>query len=324
MCTCINLKTKDFYFGRTLDLEYRYSEQVTITPRKYLFNLKNGEEIKTKYAMIGMATIMDKYPLYYEACNEKGLSIAGLNFPKTCAYFDPLKDKLNLTPFELIPYFLGLYDNIKDVKVAIKNLNITNISFKDGFPLSPLHWMISDANESIVIEQIKDGLKVYENNVGVMTNNPSFDYQLMNLNNYMNLTPKYGNNCFSKDINLEPYGVGMGAIGLPGDFSPASRFVKAAFLKNNSICDDDENSSITQFFHIMDSVSMVKGSVITKDEKCDITAYTCCINVTKGIYYYKTYDNNQITAVKLTEKNMNSKNLDCYYLNENQNIKYEN
>ena len=324
MCTCIDFKTKDFYFGRTLDLEYRYSEQVCVTPRKYEFNLMNGETIITKYAMIGMATIMDRYPLYYEASNEVGLSIAGLNFPKTCVYNNVDCDKLNLTPFELIPYFLGLFASVKEIKNVINNLNIINIPFKEGFPLSPLHWMISDCNESIVVEQTITGLHIYENKVGVMTNNPSFDYQLMNLNNYMNLTPKYGNNNFSNELDLTPYGVGMGAIGLPGDYSPSSRFVKACFIKQNSKCNDDELSSVTQFFHIMDSVSMVKGSVLTKDDKCDLTAYTCCINATKGIYYYKTYDNNQITAIKLNEKNINSKTLELYYLNENQNIKYEN
>ena len=116
----------------------------------------------------------------------------------------------------------------------------------------------------------------------------------------------------------------MGAIGLPGDNTPTSRFVRAAFNKLNSISEDDEMSSITQFFHILDSVSMVKGSTITKEGKCDITTYSSCINTNKGIYYYKTYTNNQITAVKMTEQEKNKKELSIYDLIEEQKIKYEN
>ena len=320
MCTCIDFKTKDFYFGRTLDLEYRYKEQVCITPRGYNFNLKNGNKIKTKYALIGIATVIKDYPMYYEACNEKGLCMAGLNFPKTCVYNDPLEGKLNITPFELIPYFLGLYKSVKEVKEEIKNLNITNLSYMEGFPLTSLHFMFSDCKESIVVEQTIDGLKVYDNPVGVMTNNPSFDYQIKNLNNYMTLTASYGKNNFANNIKLEPYGVGMGAIGLPGDYSPASRFVKACFIKQNSVCDDDEISSVTQFFHILDSVSFVKGAIITQNNRYDITTYSCCINASKGIYYYKTYYNNQINRVMLNDSNMNSNKLTIYDLCLEQNI----
>ena len=324
MCTCINFKTKDNYFGRNLDLEYRFNEKVVITPRNYEFNLKNGNIIKTKYSIIGMATVEDKYPLYAEASNEKGLSIAGLYFPKNAYYFPNDNSKLSLAPYELIPYFLGLYSSIKEIKELILNLNIINIPFSSKYPVSDLHWMISDNDECIVIEQMKDGLKIYENPYGVLTNNPPFHYQLTNITNYRNLTPNYVDSRFSDKVNLGQYGQGMGAIGLPGDNSPASRFVKAAFNKLNSVSENDEMSSITQFFHILDSVSMVKGSTITKEGKCDITTYSCCINTSKGIYYYKTYTNNQITAINMTEQEKNKRDLSIYDLIENQQIKYQN
>ena len=116
----------------------------------------------------------------------------------------------------------------------------------------------------------------------------------------------------------------MGAIGLPGDNSSSSRFIRASFNKLNSVCNDDEESSVTQFFHILDSVSMVKGSVITENNNYDITTYSCCINTTKGIYYYKTYNNNQITAIKLNNVNVNDDKLSIYELIEKQQIKYIN
>lgn len=324
MCTCINFKTKDNYFGRNLDLEYRFNEKVVITPRNYKFNLKNGTSITSKYSMIGMATVVSNYPLYAEATNEKGLSMAGLYFPKNACFFKEEDNKLNLSPYELILYFLGLYSSISEIKKDIANLNITNTPFSKEMPVSDLHWMISDESECIVIEQMEDGLKVYNNPIGVLTNNPPFEYHLNNINNYSNLSPYNSENTFSNKINLNQYGQGMGAIGLPGDNSPASRFIRASFNKLNSKCEDDEKSSVTQFFHILDSVSMVQGTTITKENKNDITTYSCCINTSKGIYYYKTYTNNQIIAIKMFEKEKNNKYLSIFDLIEEQQIKYIN
>ena len=320
MCTCINFKTKDNYFGRNLDLEYRFNEKVVITPRNYKFNLKNGTSITSKYSMIGMATVVSNYPLYAEATNEKGLSMAGLYFPKNACFFKEEDNKLNLSPYELIPYFLGLYSSISEIKKDITKLNITNTPFSKEMPVSDLHWMISDESECIVIEQMEDGLKVYNNPIGVLTNNPPFEYHLNNINNYSNLSPYNSENTFSNKINLNQYGQGMGAIGLPGDNSPASRFIRASFNKLNSKCEDDEKSSVTQFFHILDSVSMVQGTTITKENKNDITTYSCCINTSKGIYYYKTYTNNQIIAIKMSEKEKNNKYLSIFDLIEEQQI----
>ena len=324
MCTCINFKTKDNYFGRNLDLEHRFNEKVVITPRNYKFNLKNGTSITSKYSMIGMATVVSNYPLYAEATNEKGLSMAGLYFPKNACFFKEEDNKLNLSPYELIPYFLGLYSSISEIKKDITKLNITNTPFSKEMPVSDLHWMISDESECIVIEQMEDGLKVYNNPIGVLTNNPPFEYHLNNINNYSNLSPYNSENTFSNKINLNQYGQGMGAIGLPGDNSPASRFIRASFNKLNSKCEDDEKSSVTQFFHILDSVSMVQGTTITKENKNDITTYSCCINTSKGIYYYKTYTNNQIIAIKMSEKEKNNKYLSIFDLIEEQQIKYIN
>lgn len=324
MCTCIDFKTEDSYFGRTLDLEYRFDEKIVITPRNYLFNLRKEGSFKTKYAMIGIATVDHNYPLYAEAANEKGLAIAGLNFPNNAYYGKEQIGKINIAPFELIPWVLGNFESIQELKSIIYNINLINISFLESIPLTPLHWMISDGKECIVLEQMKDGMKIYSNPIGVLTNNPPFSYQLMNINNYISITPNVPQNQFSSQIQLTTYGQGMGAIGLPGDNSPTSRFVRAAFNKLNSVCEQDEKSSVSQFFHILDSVSMVKGSVITKDKECDITAYSCCINTTKGIYYYKTYNNNQITAIKMNDMNMNSNGLEIHDLIEKQQIKYIN
>ena len=324
MCTCIDFTTKDHYFGRTLDLEYRFDEKVVITPRNYCFALKNGTTIRTRYAMIGMASVKENYPLYAEATNEKGLSIAGLNFLGNACFFPEDKSRFNLTPYELFPYFLGLYSTVADLREILPDLNITDIPLSEDIPLAELHWMISDGTECIILEQMEDGLKIYDNPVGILTNNPTFSYHLANLNNYINLTPCCPENRFSDKLNLQQYGMGMGAIGLPGDSSPSSRFVKASFTKLNSVCEKDEMSSVTQFFHILGSVSIVKGTTLTKDGLDDLTTYACCMNTTRGIYYYKTYNNSQITALRMTGREKCRKTLCIHDLIDTQQVRYVN
>lgn len=324
MCTCIDFQTKDHYFGRNLDLEYRFGEKVVITPENYRLELKNGSSFCTKYAMIGMASVKDCYPLYAEATNEKGLSMAGLNFPNSACFCTPKESRINLCPHELIPYFLGLYATVSELRPVLADLNITDRSLVPDLPVATLHWMISDHTECIILEQMEDGLKVYDNPVGILTNDPPFNYQLTHLNSYMNLSPSYGENKFSSKLNLKQYGMGMGAIGLPGDASPTSRFVRAAFSKCNSVCPEDEETSVTQFFHILDSVSVVKGTTLTKDGLDELTLYSCCMNTTRGIYYYKTYNNSQITAIRMTPKEKCRKTLSVYELIDRQQVRYLN
>ena len=299
MCTAITYKTNDFYFGRNLDLERSYNERVVVTPRNFELKMRCVEPLKTHYALIGMATIVDDFPLYFEATNEKGLSMAGLNFPDNADY-KPFSDTLkNITPFEFIPYILGKCKNIEEASKELNEINLVNINFNDDLPLSPLHWIISDKYKSLTVESIESGLKIYNNPVGVLTNNPTFDYHLMHLNNYMSLHEGASENKFSKNIDFENFSLGMGALGLPGDFSSASRFVKAAFVKFKSQSDSSEKESVNQFFHILDSVSMPKGCVLVRDNEYEYTRYSSCCNADKGIYYYKTYDDFNIKKVEL-------------------------
>lgn len=324
MCTCINFKTKDNYFGRNLDLEYRFDEKVVITPRNYTFPLKSGEIFKNKYAFIGAATVVNSYPLYAEATNEQGLSIAGLQFPENAYYNEKQLGKINITPYEMIPWILGNFSSVEELSHSLNNINIVNIAFSKEVELTPLHWMVSDDKYCLVIEQTKEGLQIYFNPIGILTNNPPFSYHMTNINNYINLTPDMTNNRFCPKIKLDSYSLGMGAIGLPGDNSSTSRFIRSAFNKLNSVSENDEESSISQFFHILDTVTVVRGSTMTQDKKWNITTYSCCTNTTKGIYYYKTYSNSQITAIKMTEENKNSNELSIYELEEKQQIRYIN
>lgn len=300
MCTSLTFQTSDFYFGRNLDLEYNFGEKIVITPRQYPFIFKFAGTLSEHYAIIGTAQITDGCPLYAEAVNEKGLCLAALNFPGNAVYAEtPESGKTNLAPFELFGFLLGTCATVKEAEEKLKTVCITHTAFKDGYPVAPLHWHIADKDRSLVLECTKDGMHLYENPVGVLTNNPPFPFQLTNLQNYMHLTSNPPENRFAPALKLAPYGQGMGALGLPGDASPASRFVRAAFCKWNSELPSGEEASVTQFFHILDNVAMVAGSVRTPENKLDRTTYSSCINASRGIYYYKTYNNNQISAVSM-------------------------
>lgn len=307
MCTAVNYKTKDHYFGRNLDLELSYGETVTITPRNCPFTFRRAAPLKTHYALIGMALLVEQYPLYFDATNEKGLSMAGLNFPGNADYKPEAPGRDNITPFEFIPWILGQCASVAEARPLLDRLNLVKIDFSQRYPLSPLHWILSDRDTSITVESVAEGLKVYDNPVGVLTNNPTFDYHMTNLSNYMNLTREYPQSRFAPGFPLKPYSRGMGGMGLPGDLSSASRFVKAAFTKLNSLSGDSESESVSQFFHILGSVAQQRGCVVVENGEYEYTIYSSCVNTDRGVYYYKTYENSQITAVDLHRENLEGK-----------------
>ncbi len=324
MCTAITYNTKDHYFGRNFDLEYSYNETITITPRNYPFKFRKVKDINNHYAIIGMAYVTNDYPLYYDAINEKGLGMAGLNFPTNADYKEEQKDKDNIASFEFIPWILSQCATIDEVKALLTKINIININFSEQLPASPLHWIIADKEKSITVESVKEGLKIYDNPVGVLTNNPTFDLQMFNLNNYQNLSIEKPINNFSKKLNFDIYSRGMGALGLPGDLSSASRFVKATFTKMNSLSNDSESASISQFFHILSSVEQQRGCVHMGENQYEITIYSSCCNMDKGIYYYTTYENNQITAIEMNKEDLNNSKLINYELIKDQQIFIQN
>lgn len=320
MCTSITYKTKDCYFGRTLDYNISYGYDVVVTPRNYRFSFWDGELMPSHYAIVGMAHVEDNCPLYNDGINEKGLAMAGLNFLGNAYYGNEKDGKYNIAPFEFIPWILGQCSTVKEARELINNLNLVDVRFNEELPQAQLHWIIADCYEAITVEATESGMHVYDNPVGVLTNNPTFNEQMFQLNNYMNLSSKDPQNNFCSDLPLKTYSYGMGAMGLPGDWSSQSRFVRAAFAKMNSVCGDSEIESISQFFHILASVQQLKGCCCMGEDEYSITQYTSCCNVNKGIYYYTTYDNRQIRAVSMHRVNLNSSRLMRYQTNQKEQI----
>lgn len=298
MCTSLAFKANDFYFCRNMDLDYHFGERVVITPRNYPLTFKHEKTIDTHYAIIGMACVHDDYPLYAEGANEKGLCISALNFPQNAHYEpSPTHGALNLAPYEIIPYILATCATVSEAENKLRSLEIINTPFSDTVGTSELHWHIADKEKSIALEATERGVRIYQNPAGILTNNPPFEFHLLNLKQYSHLNP-----------NMPPktdFSMGTGAVGLPGDFSSISRFVKLDFLKKHTALPQDENSSIATAFRLMYSVAPIKGCVLTKDGKEHYTTYTCVINATKGIYYFTTSQSLEIASVKLTEKASN-------------------
>ncbi len=324
MCTAATYCTKDFYFGRTLDYDFSYGEEVVVTPRNYVFRFRNMENMEKHFAMIGMAHVEEGYPLYYDAVNEKGLGMAGLNFVGNAYYGKIAQGKDNVATFELIPWMLGQCATVQEAMGLLKRINLTDVHFNEKLPAAQLHWIIADRNEAITVEFVREGLRIYDNPAGVLANNPPFDEQMFQLNNYMNLSPESPQNHFSEKLPLHTYSRGMGALGLPGDLSSQSRFVRVAFVKMNSFSGDSESESVSQFFHILGSVDQQRGCCKVGEGKYEITIYTSCCNADKGIYYYTTYENHQITAVSMYKENLDGTVPVCYPLTEEEQIRMQN
>jgi len=299
MCTAITMQTRDFYFGRTLDYEYSYCEEVTVTPRNFPLHFRHWGKLDSHYAILGMAHVVQEYPLYFDAMNEKGLAMAGLNFVGYADYKEPEEGMDNIASFEFLPWILAKCASVQEARKLLEKINLTNTAFSEELPPARLHWLLADSREAVTIESVREGLRIYENTSGVLTNNPPFDEQMFQLNNFMHLSAKEPENRFSPKIDLKAYSRGMGAMGLPGDLSSQSRFVRAAFTRLNSVCGMSETESVSQFFHILGAVEQVRGCCQVGEGQYEITLYTSCCNTDKGIYYYTTYGNRQITAVNL-------------------------
>ncbi len=324
MCTAAAYLTKDLYFGRNLDYEFSYGESICFMPRNYHISLSDGGILDKHYAMLGMAHVAGGYPLYYDAFNEKGLCIAGLNFVGNAVYAESVPGRENVAQYELIPWLLARCATLEEARECLRSINFTGTPFSPELPAAQLHWLIADRSGCIVLESVADGLKIYDDPAGVLTNNPPFPTQLFALNNYARLSPRDPENSFAPDVELSVYSRGMGGLGLPGDLSSQSRFVRAAFVRANSLSDGTEQGSVSQFFHILGAVEQQRGCCELPGKKYELTIYTSCCNADKGIYYYRTYDAPQINAVRLGAERLDSEELVSYPMLTEQSVNWQN
>ncbi len=318
MCTAIALGK---LFGRNLDNEFSFEESVAVTPRNYGLKFRLEKTIKNHYAVIGTAYVKDGYPLYYDAANEKGLCMAGLSFYEAKYNENKSDDKYNISPFEFIPFILSQCKNVNEAEKLIKRTNLIKINYSDDLPLTPMHFIISDCSSSIAAEPLNGEIKIYKNELGVLTNSPEFSYQLFALSNFTKLSNENPANFFLSKPILLPYSKGFGAMGLPGDFSSVSRFIKAVFLKESS-CTQQCNE-ISHFFHLLENVSMPCGAVKT-NAGFEKTIYSCCFDITSGMYYYKTYNGSRIKAVNMYNEDLEGDSVVSYPMIDEEDIFHQN
>lgn len=317
MCTAMTWRG---YFGRTLDYDVDFGQLLTVMPRGFPLKLRSGEALDNHHALVGMARVEDGFPLYFDAINENGLCMAGLNFVGSAVYRRPLPGKRNVAHFELIPWLLGRCSTVSQARRILQNLRITDVPYNDSLPPASLHWLLADAREALVLEATADGLHIREDPVGVLTNNPPFPMQLQHLRLFRGISSGDGENRFAPGLSLEADSRGMGALGLPGDLSSQSRFVRAAFVRNNSVCDTGE-SEISQFFHMLGTVEQIRGCCRVGDSY-EITQYTSCCDMARGIYYYTTYENRSVTAVDMHRCDLEGSALTTFPLAKRERIFY--
>lgn len=310
-----------------MDIPFHFNQAVMIIPKNYKYKEKiTGKLVTNKRAIIGMGTVIDNHPALADAMNEAGLACAALNF-EGYAYFEkkPIEGKINIAPYDFIQWVLSNHETIEEVKRGLENLELVDCPINEQTPVSMLHWMIADkTGKAIVVEKTKDRLTVHDNYIGVIANNPTFDWHVTNLNEYLHLTPTSPKEAKWGEQTLKALGVGAGTFGIPGDFASVSRFVRIAFIRSHMPKVKGNVQAITQFFHMLDYVKMVKGGVLTDEGLDDYTIYSSCMDQDEGVYYYKTYENNRINAINLHKEQLEGTNLKIFnYLND-QNFHYQN
>lgn len=308
MCTAIWDAGERTLIGRTLDLEYSLDERIVLTPRNYPMEYLYEGRDSSHFAVLGVATVKNGIPLYYDAMNEYGLCALGLNFPKYCRYGKALEGTKNIASFEVIPMILSSCKSVDEAESLLSGAVITDDSFSSELQATPLHWMIADKSRCITVEYTESGLNIYENPVGVLTNSPCFPYHLTRLADYMGISAETPENTLS-DYTPEIYSRGMGAVGLPGDYSSSSRFVRAVFVKSHTSPSED---AVSRFFHIADSVAVPMGCIMTDCGKPVSTVYTSCADPEFGRYYYTTYGSRAIHRAKFDPSALDSEALIKY------------
>ncbi len=299
MCTVISMNNGGFCYGRNMDIEFSLDSSVVIAPRCYPLKFRAAGALAEHYAFMGAAADKAGAALWCDGMNERGLCAAALSFPE-CVYLRTRSaDKAEIAPFELIPWVLAQCADIPQVMALLSETVLVDIPFSDDVPNTPLHWHFSDGSSSLVLECTADGMKLHHDPAGVLTNSPPFDFHLRNLRQYGHLTADYPD---TSEPYLMPFGRGFGAMGLPGDMSPASRFVRAEYLKRCSPEIADETERIVHLFRLLDCVSMPRGSVFTEDGREELTAYSSCMSGSR--YCFRTYRDSRIRVVDMAREQL--------------------
>lgn len=326
-CSSLSIHTTDekSLFARTMDFTMEPDSKVIIVPRNYGIGLleKDNKVIKNPYAFVGMGSTDISSPVLYDGVNEKGLMGAMLYYATFATYADePKEGSRGINPVYVVSQVLGSCATINDVVEKLASFTLLNEPNEILGFAPPLHYTFTDSTgESIVIEPDKTGITIHRPTIGVMTNSPGYEWHQTNLRAYIGVTPNPPEDITMGEFELTPFGQGAGGLGLPGDFTPSARFLRVAYWKKYTQQAKNETEGVTNLFHILSSVNIPKGVVMTKEGKTDYTIYTATMCAQSKNYYFKLYDNSRISAVSLMNEDLNGKELITFEWDRKQDIK---
>lgn len=319
-CTGLLLKAKDgsFVHGRTLEFGVQVNPSITVIPRGYEFvgstPTGKGLKYKSKYGAIG-AVAYDQIAIL-DGLNEKGLAVGTFYFPGYAKYAEITNENQNkaLSPVDFPNWIVTQFATVEEVKSALSDIVIAPTVIKGwGEGPAPFHYIVYDnSGKSLVIEPVDGRLITFDNPLGVLTNSPEFDWHMTNLHNYVNLR-KFNVSPLKIDgVEFAPFGQGSGLVGLPGDFTPPSRFVQASIFKVTALTPGNTEDAVFQLFHILNHFDIPKGTVSEKDGSkvfYDFTSVTCVRDPQNLKFFFKTYDDQTIRVVDLKKFNLEEKKI---------------
>lgn len=304
-CSSITHTTEDnlHFLARTMDFSMDPGSGLLILPRGQEVTLsKAGNRIKLQYAILGMGAKDIRQLTLYDGLNENHVMGAVLYYPGA-VYAESAGAAQNpVNPVCALLYLLGGSKTLGDIKKLAGAMTLVDEANPILGHAPPLHFIFSDASgKTLILEPDRDGMSYYEDNVGVMTNAPAYPWHETNLRNYIGLNPRPASPLRMEGTEFAPFGQGSGTYGLPGDFTGPSRFVRAAYMKHNARRGKNEIDGMNQCMHILSSVNIPDGAVITPDGATDFTRYTCAMCAQSRTYYFHTYGCRRIHAASLTE-----------------------
>jgi len=262
----------------------------------------------TRYAVAGLNGL--GLPLVVDGVNEMGLAGGIFYFPGYAGYqvVSEGEQGQTLAPQELLTWMLTNYATIDEVRAALPTVKVAAVEVSSLKAVMPMHYVVHDAEgNSLVIEYVDGQLRTHDNPIGVITNAPTFDWHLTNLSNYVNLSP---NNAPARTIGglkLDAFGQGSGLVGMPGDFTPPARFVRAFVFSQAAVPGDDGAATVREAFHVLDNFDIPRGTVRGSEggERYDeLTQWTSASDLRNRVYYFHTLDNRCIRRFELLKANL--------------------
>lgn len=319
-CTGIKLVANDgsTVHGRTLEFGKPIDTSIAFIPRGYPFvgtpPQGKGLNFKAKYAVIG-AIAFDEISIL-DGINEKGLSVGTFYFPGFAGYTETTSENRSksLSPTEFPNWIITQFATVEEVRAALPSVVIAPTPLKDWENAPPpLHYVVFDlSGKSIVIEPVAGQLKIYDNPLGILTNSPEFPWHMTNLRNYIHLSTTNPAPIEIDGVKLSAFGHGAGMMGMPGDFTPPSRFVRAALYSHAADIPENIDEAILQVFHVLNQFDIPKGALRGTEEGktyYDYTLLTSARDPHNLRYYFKNYEDQSIRVVDLKAFDFNGKSV---------------